>query len=54
MNNPDEPKPSTQIGHCAEAAGHELLSYRVGLLPILNRILQRLRLEEFFRDYCLP
>ncbi len=54
MKTPDEPKPPTQIGHCAEAAGHELHSYRVGLLPILNRILERLRLQEFFRDYLPP
>jgi transposase len=51
VNNPDDPKPSTQVGRCAQAAGHQLLSYRVGLLPILNRILQRLRLEQTFRDY---
>jgi transposase len=51
LKTPDEPKPPTQVGHRAEAAGHELHSYRVGLLPILNRILERLRLEEFFRAY---
>jgi transposase len=51
VNNPDDPKPSTQVGRHAHAAGHQLLSYRVGLLPILNRILQRLRLEQTLRDY---
>src|SRR3954466_9156128 len=51
VKTPDEPKPPTQVGHRAEAAGHELHSYRVGLLPILNRIIERLRLEEFFRAY---
>jgi transposase len=54
VKTPDGPKPPTQIGHRAEAAGLELHSYRVGLLPILNRILERLRIEEFFRDYLPP
>jgi transposase len=54
MKNPDEPKPATQVGHHAQAAGHHLHSYRVGLLPILNRILERLRLAEFFRAYLPP
>ena len=54
MKTPDGPKPPTQVGHRAEAAGLELHSYRVGLLPILNRILERLRIEEFFRDYLPP
>jgi transposase len=54
VKTPDTPKPPTQVGHRAEAAGHDLHSYRVGLLPILNRILERLRLEEFFRAYLPP
>jgi transposase len=37
----------------ARAAGTTLCSYAVGALPILNDILQRMRLEEFLRD-CLP
>ena len=51
MNSSDDPKPSTQLGRHAQAAGYQLLSYRVGLLPIINRILQRLRLEHILRDY---
>ena len=54
MKTPERPKLPTQVGHRAEAAGHDLHSYRVGLLPILNRILERLRLEEFFRAYLPP
>jgi transposase len=50
VNTPDDPKPSTSFGQHARAAGQHLLSYRVGLLPILNRILERLRLEQTFRD----
>jgi transposase len=54
VKNPDDPKPPIQVGHRAEAGGRDLLSYRIGILPILNRILQRLRLEEFFRAYLPP
>jgi transposase len=54
MKNPDQPKPATQVGHHAQAAGHHLHSYRVGLLPILNRILERLRLQEFLHAYLPP
>jgi transposase len=51
VNDPDDPKGPIQVGHRAEAAGHDLRSYRVGLLPVLNRIIGRLRLEESFRAY---
>ena len=54
MKTPEGLKPPTQVGHRAEAAGHDLHSYRVGLLPILNRILERLRRAEFFRAYLPP
>jgi transposase len=54
VKTPEGPKPPTQVGHRAEADGHDLHSYRVGLLPIVNRILQRLRLEESFRAYLPP
>jgi transposase len=51
VKTPEEPKPPAQIGHHAHAHGHHLHSYRVGLLPILNHILQRLRIEPSFRAY---
>jgi transposase len=54
VNTPDGPKPPTQVGQRAEAAGHDLHSYRVGLLPILNHLLERLRLADFFRAYLPP
>jgi transposase len=54
VKTPDGPKPKTQVGQRAEADGHDLHSYRVGLLPILNRVLERLRLEEFFHAYLPP
>src|SRR4051794_32199803 len=54
MKNSDDPKPTIQVGHRAEAGDHDLLSYRVGILPILNRILERLRLVESFRANLPP
>jgi transposase len=54
VKTPDQTKPTTQAGHLAQAAGHQLHSYRVGLLPILNRILERLRLAEFLHAYLPP
>lgn len=51
MKTPHEPKPHTQVGHHAQADGRDLHSYRVGLLPVLNRVVERLRLAEFLRDY---
>ena len=54
MKTPQESKPLTQVGPHAQADGHELHSYRVGLLPIVHRILKRLRLQEFFRAYPPP
>ena len=51
MNTPDDPKPVTQVGQRAQAAGHHLHSCRIGLLPIVNRIIERLRLQEAFRAY---
>jgi transposase len=49
----DPHRPDSGVG--AAAAGHAaqttLYSYRVGALPILNRLLQRLRLEESLRDH---
>jgi transposase len=49
VKTPDDPKPVTQVGQRAQAAGHHLHSCRIGLLPIVNRILERLRLQDTFR-----
>jgi len=43
----DAPRP----GEIARARGRTLNSYRIGALPILDRILQRMRLEEFLHSY---
>jgi len=45
--------PTRAEGQIARAAGETLRSWSVGALPIINRILGRLRLEEFLRD-ALP
>ena len=40
-------------GEFAHSKGKTLNSYRVGALPIINRLLERMRLEEFLRSYLL-
>ena len=46
----DHTAPKTRPGEIAQAQGRTLNSSRLGALPILERVLQRLRLEEFLRD----
>ena len=43
----DAPRP----GEIARAKGRTLNSYRIGALPIIDRLLERMRLEEFLRSY---
>ena len=43
-------KRSRPAGQIARASGETLKSWSVGALPIVNRVLQRLKLEEFLRD----
>lgn len=43
----DAPRP----GEIARAQGRTLSSCRVGALPIINRLLERMRLDEFLRSY---
>src|SRR5271169_1900354 len=38
-------------GEIARAQGRTLSSYRVGALPIIDRLLERMRLDEFLRSY---
>ena len=38
-------------GQQAQAPGLTLRSYQVGAMPLVNRILERMRLKEFFREY---
>ena len=46
--------PKTQPGEIARAQGRTLHSRRLGALPILSRILERTRLQEFLRAYLPP
>ena len=38
-------------GQQAQAPGLTLRSYQVGALPLVNQILERIRLEQFLGDY---
>ena len=44
------PSRDPQIHLVAQGAGQKLTSYTIGALPILNLVLERLRLEEFLRQ----
>lgn len=51
-NRPSDPPASPPPpGGTARDTGRALTSHRVAALPILNRFLQRLRLDEFLRDH---
>jgi transposase len=45
------PTAAPRPGEIARAKGRTLSSYRVGALPIIDRLLERMRLEEFLRSY---
>jgi transposase len=47
----DESTPPQRPGEIARAAGRTLISCRIAALPVLDRFLRRLRLEEFLRDH---
>jgi transposase len=47
----DESNAPQRPGETARAAGRTLISCRVAALPVLDRFLSRLRLEEFLRDH---
>jgi transposase len=42
---------SQRLGETAHANGHTLQSFRIGALPILDRLLQRMRLQDFLHAY---
>jgi transposase len=46
--------PELRPGEAAHTVGQTLSSFRLGALPILDRIIQRLRLDDFLRDYLPP
>ncbi len=46
----NRPVPKPRPGEIAQAQGRTLNSYRLGALPMLESVLQRLRLGEFLGD----
>jgi transposase len=42
---------SSQAGQTAQASSHTLRSFNVGALPIVNHLLERIRLEEFLQQH---
>src|SRR3954449_6369139 len=51
-NRPGDESASPQRpGETARAARRTLTSFRVAALPVLDRFLRRLRLDEFLRDH---
>lgn len=46
--------PRLRPGDASHADGQALKSYRLGALPILDRIIRRLRLDDFLRDSLPP
>jgi transposase len=47
----DQPDPRPDPGQTALAAGGTLTSLRVAALPVLDRLVARLRLDQFLRDH---
>ena len=43
-----------QAGQTAKASSHTLRSYTVGAAPIINRLLDRMQLEKFFKEHLPP
>jgi transposase len=59
MEKPDQPSLSSLLrlpraGRTAQAAGRTLNSCRLGLLPVINCLLDRLQLESLLRAYLPP
>ncbi|SIO65128.1 hypothetical protein SAMN05444166_7594 [Singulisphaera sp. GP187] len=48
------PAPDLSPGEAAHTGGQSLKSFRLGALPILDRIIRRLRLDDFLRQYLPP
>ena len=50
----DRPRKRKRTGRQARAGRQTLRSEKIGALPILNHLIERLRLEEFLRDFLPP
>ena len=49
-----EPAPRLRSGHIAKSSGRKLTTHGVGPLPIVNRLLERIRLREHLESYLPP
>jgi transposase len=47
-------KRNSKAGYCARCGDWSLLSWTVGPVPIINRLLQRMRLEEILQQHLPP
>ena len=50
----DRPRKRKRTGRQARAGRQTLRSEKIGALPILNHLIERLRLEEFLREFLPP
>jgi transposase len=50
----DGSRRATPSGELARQAGQTLTTHNVGALPLLNRIIERMKLEEFLQEYLPP
>src|SRR4051794_1302310 len=50
-HRPGHPAPAPRPGETAHTDGRTLTSWRVAALPILDHLLRRLRLRDFFHEY---
>ena len=50
----DRPRKPKRTGRQARAGRQTLRSEKIGALPILNHLMERLRLEEFLREFLPP
>jgi len=41
-------------GELARQGGQTLTTHNVGALPLLNRVIERMKLEEFLQEYLPP
>lgn len=48
------PSECREPGQIAQAGGQTLRSYTVGAMPIVNRLLERMKLDEFLEEYLPP
>jgi transposase len=53
-SSPRTPHRTFELGQRADTQGLELRSYQVGALPLINRLLERMRLREILSEHLPP